>query len=457
MSRPVILCVDDEKDVLDTLFRMLSEFKADYDIELAESGEEALEIFDDCCEDFIEVPLIIADFLMPGMRGDDLLIRLHKKHPGMTKILLTGQATLEGVKNVYENANLYRYISKPWDKQDLLITIREALKSYYNEKKLVKAEKKYKRIFENAAEGIFQTTLDGRILVANPALAACLGYESPEEMKTLLTNVQDAYVRPADRTRFIELLKDKQSTVNFETKFLKKDKSIVWVDICAGPVYNNKGDFETIEGFMLDITEKKTAQDELLEYQKHLEDLVEIRTEEIEEKNRKIVKINEELKKLSITDKLTGLFNRNKLDEVLEHEHYRASRYGSRYSLIMIDIDFFKSVNDTFGHLTGDTVLVEISAILKDSIRKVDTVGRWGGEEFIIVCPETSLEGAVAIAEKIREKVAGKVLKVVEHKTVSLGAASYKKGETLDDIIKRADDSLYRAKKNGRNRVEYSE
>lgn len=464
MNKPAILCVDDEKDVLDTLFRVLGVFKSEYDIELAEAGEDALEIFSECNTDNVDIPLILADFLMPGMKGDELLIELHKKHPAMKKILLTGQATLEGVKNAYENANLYRYIAKPWEKQDLILTIEEALKSYYRDKSLEKAEKKYQRIFERAIEGMFQTTLDGSIIVVNSALSRIIGYDTPEELITSVDNVQKLYVNPDDRNYLIKNIQIKQGVVELETRIRKKDGSVIWAQLYTGPVINEEGEIEKIEGFLRDITEKKETQkrlDFLIKeremYLRDLDNLVKERTQELEEKNRKILEINAELKRISTTDKLTGLYNRNKLDEVLENEHLRTLRYGYIYSLIIIDIDFFKSVNDTYGHQTGDEVLIEISKTLKNSIRKVDTAGRWGGEEFIIICPDTPQQGAISIAEKIRKKVERQILPVVNHKTISLGVASFKEGETIAEVIERADKNLYYAKNKGRNRVEYKQ
>ncbi len=138
MSKSVILCVDDEKDILDSLrYFLLNKLDShQYRIEIAESADEALEIFDECQQTDTKIPLIIADYIMPGKKGDELLVSLHKKDPKMLKILLTGQATLDGVKNAYENASLYRYIEKPWEKNDFLLTIQEALKSYMTDRKL---------------------------------------------------------------------------------------------------------------------------------------------------------------------------------------------------------------------------------------------------------------------------------------------------------------------------------
>jgi two-component system, sensor histidine kinase and response regulator len=131
MSQQVIICVDDEAIVLEALREQLQqEFGDGLLVEIAESGEEALEVYDELLEEGMEIPVIIADFIMPGMKGDDLLEQMHLKSSESKKIMLTGQASLEGVSNAVNKAELYRYISKPWDKSDLILTIKEAIKSF---------------------------------------------------------------------------------------------------------------------------------------------------------------------------------------------------------------------------------------------------------------------------------------------------------------------------------------
>jgi two-component system, sensor histidine kinase and response regulator len=138
MKQQVILCVDDEVIVLDSLKEQLQQsFGKDIIVEIAESSDEALEIFDEMIEEGMEFPVIVADFIMPGMNGDELLTQFHKKSPLTKTIMLTGQASIQGVGNAVNHANLYRYISKPWDKDDLLLTIREAIISY-NQESIIK-------------------------------------------------------------------------------------------------------------------------------------------------------------------------------------------------------------------------------------------------------------------------------------------------------------------------------
>lgn len=146
MAKKAIICVDDEKIVLDSLKNELRpHFSDDYTLEFAESGEEAIEIMEEFYEDNIDVPLVISDYIMPQMKGDQVLTKSKELFPKSYNILLTGQATIEGVINAINNAQLYRYMPKPWESNDLIMTISEALKSYENEETI---DKQYNEIKE---------------------------------------------------------------------------------------------------------------------------------------------------------------------------------------------------------------------------------------------------------------------------------------------------------------------
>jgi polar amino acid transport system substrate-binding protein len=171
-------------------------------------------------------------------------------------------------------------------------------------------------------------------------------------------------------------------------------------------------------------------------------------------------KVEKELKeavkkttKLSLTDTLTGISNRLYIDQFLEEEIQRSQRYGNDLSIILIDIDNFKSVNDQYGHIIGDKVLIDMAGIISPMIRKTDVFGRWGGEEFLIICTETDLNTAVKIAEGIRAKIDAYDFKEVGSKTVSMGVTAFIPNDTIVSIVSRADKALYSAKKNGKNRV----
>ncbi len=156
-------------------------------------------------------------------------------------------------------------------------------------------------------------------------------------------------------------------------------------------------------------------------------------------------------------DRLTGIYNRLKFEELLEQAILESNRYKRPLSLAMFDIDHFKLINDAHGHQVGDEVLKEVAKLAKMTLRDVDSLARWGGEEFMILAPETTLEGMTNIAEKVRNTIACHPFSIAKRVTVSFGVAQFKEREAENEFLKRTDDALYIAKQLGRNRVERSE
>jgi diguanylate cyclase (GGDEF)-like protein len=155
-------------------------------------------------------------------------------------------------------------------------------------------------------------------------------------------------------------------------------------------------------------------------------------------------------------DPMTGLANRRAIMEMVEQEFSRANRHQRAASIIMADLDYFKKVNDTHGFNTGDDVLVEVSRVLRSCLRNEDICSRWGGEEFLVLLPETTLDGALAVANKIRESVSMTEFKVNRpgiQITISLGVCEYKPDQNIFEAISRADQALHQAKMGGRNRA----
>ena len=165
-------------------------------------------------------------------------------------------------------------------------------------------------------------------------------------------------------------------------------------------------------------------------------------------------RLEEKLRILATKDELTQTYNRSIFEELLNKEIERFSRYSHPFSLVLLDIDFFKIINDTYGHDTGDNVLRAISGIFRVSIRGFDSLIRWGGEEFMIIVPGTDLEHARLLAERLRKIIENQSFDTAGNITISLGVASFRSDDPKYDIVKRADDALYLAKRNGRNRVE---
>ncbi|WP_455206944.1 GGDEF domain-containing protein [Kaarinaea lacus] len=164
--------------------------------------------------------------------------------------------------------------------------------------------------------------------------------------------------------------------------------------------------------------------------------------------------LHAEISRIADEDSLTGLYNRRKINELIQHEIERSQRYNKSFSVIIMDIDHFKRVNDHYGHLAGDELLKMFAGIMLANIRHTDEVGRWGGEEFVVLCPETNMTGALSLANKIRQRIESTTFDTYGKQTASFGIACYKEKDTIDSIIGHADEALYLAKNGGRNRVE---
>ncbi len=204
-------------------------------------------------------------------------------------------------------------------------------------------------------------------------------------------------------------------------RVVTKSKKIKWILDQTVIVRNDQNEIINFVGYLLDITE--------------------IKEREIE------------LKVLARTDQLTKIYNRVYLDEVLHNQYYRYKRNQEACSIILLDIDFFKDVNDEYGHIVGDKVLIEFAQLLEESVRDGDIVGRWGGEEFLIVLPHTLQSQAVILAEKLRKKIETHQFGVVVHKTASFGVCAFSDETSIEKLIDKADKALYEAKKSGRNKV----
>lgn len=185
----------------------------------------------------------------------------------------------------------------------------------------------------------------------------------------------------------------------------------------------------------------------LIEYQHKLEEIVDQRTQELVDKAK-------EFENLANEDSLTRLYNRRKFSEILDYELKRFYRYKKQFSLINIDIDYFKKVNDTYGHDVGDLVIKRFSSVLKENIRTVDSAARWGGEEFLLLIVEANEDIAKKVSEKINIVLSQTEFKPVEKVTVSIGVTHVVDGDTNESLVKRSDQALYKAKNNGRNRIE---
>lgn len=245
---------------------------------------------------------------------------------------------------------------------------------------------------------------------------------------------------------FRKYLETPLNALMYQISNLKTEKKsfidVKWTRINELSTLQNK-----FNGLLKHIYAEEERRIEMIQNQnKRLELLVQERTSELEI-------LNQELRKLATTDALTQIANRSALDTVLKQSIAEFKRYQRAFCVVIIDIDFFKKINDTYGHLAGDTVLKSVAQLIKSQIRSVDTVGRWGGEEFMIVYREIECQGGSTLAENIRQSVENHLFEGIECITISLGVAQYRSGTTVEELLKQADAALYHSKENGRNQV----
>jgi diguanylate cyclase (GGDEF)-like protein len=230
---------------------------------------------------------------------------------------------------------------------------------------------------------------------------------------------------------------EKGHDVAIEYKAKKKDGSFVWCEI-AGRALHEGGEQSFKDGVIWSVND--------ISQRKALEEQLKQRSEEIESQNR-------QLEKLASLDYLTGLYNRSKIGEFLELKIKHAGHRSSVFGVALLDVDFFKEVNDLYGHQSGDIVLREFSTLLKENVREGDIVGRWGGEEFLLIIEEMNRESFIDFTQNLRKTIEKHDFSVVKHKTASFGVTLFKDGDDSDTIVSRVDEALYAAKKGGRNQV----
>lgn len=226
-------------------------------------------------------------------------------------------------------------------------------------------------------------------------------------------------------------------------KNLKKDGGTYIVNTTIIPILDNYGDILEYIAIRHDITEFEEAKEQLRTLNTSMR-----------RKVNELYDIASNLEFEAHTDELTGIYNRKKFYEFLNMDFQKVLISDFKLSLIVMDIDRFKSINDTFGHQTGDSVLREVAQIVSNSIKRSDIFARWGGEEFVVLTPNTSIDGAFKLAENIRENLEIHIFTDIGYLTSSFGVTEAKREDSIDKFIDRADRALYRAKKSGRNRVE---
>ncbi len=291
------------------------------------------------------------------------------------------------------------------------------------ERKRAEADLKlFKNLINQSNDAIFVIDPEtSRFLDVNVKACGSLGYNHEELIKMGATDIEVILPNDFSWKEHVNKVREKGYMV-FEGRHRRKDGKVFPVEVNVRHITHGEKDY--MLAVVRDITERK--------------------------------KMEEEFKKLATVDPLTKAYNRTKFDEIIIMEMERAKRFLHLLSFIMFDLDHFKQINDTYGHIVGDYVLKTTVSLIRKHIRKTDYLIRWGGEEFMIISPETGIENAKLISERIRETMEHHCFNKVGKVTGSFGITEFRKGDDVDDIIKRVDDALYKAKARGRNRVETS-
>lgn len=409
-DKPSILIVDDEPVNLKQAGATLIDY---YELHFARNGEDALEYLANR-----SVDLILMDITMPGMDGFSVsaIVRNTPRTSNIPIIYLTGDNSEETIEKAFESGAA-DYITKPFRHRELLARVKNRIETEKLKRNLnisLKTNEHFLGIINNYVTYL-KTDTQGIITEASPSFYEM--FNTSENLIGQNINILKSGHTPA------EVYKTLWETIRNGTTYCSEIENrnfgggTNWYRSTIVPNFDDDGTLTGYFAFYTNIDEK-------IRYRHDAQ-----------------------------TDYLTGLNNRAKFEIELTEEIYRAKRYAQPFALIMTDIDRFKEVNDTFGHEQGDKVLIEFAKILANSIRQSDILARWGGEEFIILCPHTETEGAAILAESLRAQIEAHRFDAVGQRTSSFGVASYLPGTDKEILFGNVDKALYTAKEQGRNRV----
>jgi diguanylate cyclase (GGDEF)-like protein/PAS domain S-box-containing protein len=332
----------------------------------------------------------------------------------------------EFYKNDSRDRYLYHLLAYSVSDNRIVVTIKDITAHKRLEEELRESKERLRALTEASFEGII-VHINGTILFANPAFGAMFGYKNSEIVGTHVTE----FFAPESRDLLLDAIRD-QLEYSYKARGIRKDDSVFPVEI-IGKYCNYKGRLARVAII------RGTAEKDLVEA---------------------LEAANKELSRLSITDSLTDLYNRRYFEESIVREVERSYRTGLPLSLLMIDIDNFKSINDRYGHQMGDAALIRLAKVMTEGRRLNDIVVRYGGEEFAILLPNTSRAAAAKVAERMRIKIASETVVDKEHRLsneifVCIGIASCPENASEPyGLVSAADKALYAAKQHGRNRVE---
>ncbi|PHO08935.1 hypothetical protein CPG37_12010 [Malaciobacter canalis] len=425
-----VLYVEDENDVREFTGKTIKAIVKE--IIIAADGKEGLEKF----KEHLDVDLIVTDINMPKMGGLEMCAYIKEINPAIPIVITSAHNDPNFLKKAID-VGVSAYAMKPIDLYQLIESMIKAVEPIFLRKQLEEVNlsleekveegiQKVKSILD-AQDNIVFVSSSNIITNVNKKFLEFFGTDSLEEFLNNVSCVSKLFKN--ERGFFSpEILKDSNKNWIEYLQNLSEVDRVVKITNKDGidRVFTvNIDDYEQGQHFVIsltDITELKEKSN-LLEYQ-------------------------------ASHDLLTGLFNRQKFHEIFGKEIRRDRRYQNDLSLILFDIDHFKKFNDEFGHNMGDEVLKFIAEVVTRSVREHDTVVRWGGEEFLVLLPETNIDGAMKVAEKIRNAIQEfKSKKLPKQITASFGVTTLDEGDIEEEFIKKADIALYKAKRDGRNMV----
>ncbi len=411
-----LLYVEDEAAIREQFERLLK--RVVKDVKSAANGEEGLELFKSYKPD-----VVMTDIKMPKVNGLEMSRGIREINKTVPIIITTAHSEFEFLVEAI-GIGVSDFLPKPVDTENLISTLQKKSHDIYLEKELEKERKRFETIL-NFQENMIILTDGLKIAEANKSFFDFFKVTNTEEFERIYGCIDSQFILDE---RMIHKIEGESWIQNLiQNRFERNVVKII--------------DMKTAEERTFIVRASKFPDEEEELYIVSMSDITEM------EKEAKTLEL------LATTDPLTKIYNRLKLNEILMLEIKKSDRYKIPLSIIMLDIDHFKEVNDTYGHDIGDDVLVKLTKSISANIREVDMFARWGGEEFVIMLPNTDENGALITAENLRSIIAdadfGKAGKI----TASFGVAEYQPNLGSRELLKRADDALYEAKRSGRNKV----
>lgn len=318
------------------------------------------------------------------------------------------------------------------------------------------SEQQLHLLFELISDGIWDWNANTGYVYRNPGWYAMLGYASHSMANTVLT--WESVIHPEDYPRvmahFEAYINQRNERYLIEYRCRCQDGSYLWIEDSGHIIARNEdGSVARMLGAHRNIDAGKRLVAQLKQKNQSLETQVAERTRELSWVNQQLQRQLDENRELAERDALTRVANRYRLEKTLQQECERAQRFRQPLSLIAMDVDDFKPINDRYGHARGDAALVEVVAHIRSGLRELDLLARWGGDEFVMVMPHTTLSQALEVAARLREVMEG--IKPVGdcRLTMSYGVVQLQDGEAPHDVLARADKALYRAKAAGKNTI----